>query len=125
MPPSKCFYKNFFSEQRALHFPHGSSAKADGKDADVVSIRKLVVDILAENRVEAELRVYIAGHEPGAMTQKVYENDPPLDILLDAMLCLEQLFAHLESRQLNPRSIEHMRYGSPRGRPKNSAKQCE
>ncbi len=104
-----------------MHFPQGSSAKAEGKDADVVSIRKLVVDILVENRVEAELRVYIAGHEPGAMTQKVYENDPPLDILLEAMLCLEQLFVHLEKRPINPRPIEHMRYGSPRGRPRNAS----
>jgi integrase len=118
MPPSKCFYKKFFSEQRALHFPQGSSAKINGKDADVVSIRKFVVDILVENLIDAELRVYIAGHEPGAMTQKVYENDPPLSILAEAMSCLEGLFAHLELTPLNPRPIEHMRYGSPRGRRK-------
>lgn len=119
MPPSKCFYKTFFSKQRELHFPEGSSAKTDGKDADVVSIRKFVADMLVENRVDAELRVYIAGHEKGSMTQKVYENDPPLDILLEAMLCLEPLMSHLQPFPLNPRPIEDMRYGSPRGRPKN------
>lgn len=121
MPPSKCFYKKFFSEQRALHFPQGSSAKTNGKDADVVSIRKFVLDILVENRVDAELRIYIAGHEPGAMTQKSYENDPPLEILAEAMSCLEGLFAHLEPTPLNPRPNEHMRYGSPRGRPRKSS----
>lgn len=121
MPPSKCFYKKFFDEQRALHFPQGSSAKTGGKDADVVSIRKFVVDILVENRIDAELRIYIAGHEPGAMTQKSYENDPPLGILAEAMFCLEGLFAHLEPTPLNPRPIEHMQYGSPRGRPRKSS----
>ncbi|MEJ7776839.1 MAG: hypothetical protein WKF52_05535 [Sphingomicrobium sp.] len=122
MPPSKCFYKAFFSEQRALHFPHGSSAKVEGKDADVVSIRKLVVDVLAENGVAAELRVYIAGHEPGAMTHKVYEDDPPLSVLAEAMSCLEGLFEHLEPMPLNPRPVEHMKYGSPLGRPSNSSR---
>ena len=117
MPPSKCFYKTFFSKQRDLHFPEGSSAKTAGKDADVVSVRKFVADILVENRVDAELRVYIAGHEAGAMTQKVYEGDPPLDILLESILCLEELFAHLEKCPLNPRPNGHMRYGSPLGRP--------
>lgn len=120
MPPSKCFYKTFFAKQRELHFPDGSSAKTEKKDADVVSIRKFVADMLVENRVDAELRVYIAGHEKGAMTHKVYEDDPPLDVLLEAMTCLEPLFAHLQPMPLNPRPIEHMRYGSPRGRPRKA-----
>jgi hypothetical protein len=124
MSPAKCFYKAMLEKQMPLVFPQGTSSKRGKKDVDMVSVRKLAADVLVRNNVHPELRAYILGHEQEVTTHKIYEDDPPLEILLDAMMCLESLMDHLEPRPFNPRPIEWLRYGAPRGRPKKSEPGC-
>lgn len=105
---------------KALHFPNGTGLILYGKEPDGHSLRGTGRSALADGlpAVEEKMRNYISGHVSGRVGIDVYETPPPLEDVLRAIRKLDPWFAHLASKPLNLRPADRMKFGSPRGRPK-------
>ena len=105
---------------KALHFPNGTGLILYGKEPDGHSLRGTGRSALADGlpAVEEKMRNYISGHVSGRVGIDVYETPPPVEDVLRAIRKLDPWFAHLASKPLNLRPADRMKFGSPRGRPK-------
>ncbi|PZO71651.1 MAG: hypothetical protein DI636_02970 [Pelagerythrobacter marensis] len=101
---------------RALHFPHGTGLEFHGKSPDGHSLRGTGRTALRNARVELPMRNYISGHIDGTVGVEVYEADPELAMVKEAIVAFDPFFEHLQRRPLNIRPRDRMTFGSPRGR---------
>ena len=62
------------------------------------------------------MRNYISGHIDGTVGVEVYEADPELAMVKEAIVAFDPFFEHLQRRPLNIRPRDRMTFGSPRGR---------
>lgn len=109
--------KRAIDPARALHFPNGTGLELHGKAPDGHSLRGTGRTALRDAKVELPMRNYISGHTDGTVGVEVYEADPELNMVRDAVVALDPFFKHLQARPLNLRPPERMKFGSPRGRP--------
>lgn len=103
---------------RALHFPNGTGLEIQGKSPDGHSLRGTGRTALRNHGVELPMRNYISGHIDGTVGVDVYEDDPPLQMVLDAIVALDPFLKHLRPQPLSLRPADRMKFGSPRGRPR-------
>lgn len=113
--------KRAIDPARALHFPNGTGLELHGKAPDGHSLRGTARTALRDGGVELPMRNYISGHTDGTVGVDVYEADPELALVRDAIVALDPFFEHLQARPLNLRPPSRMKFGSPRGRPLKAA----
>lgn len=110
--------KRAIDPARKLHFPDGTGLELHGKAPDGHSLRGTGRTALRDFGVELPMRNYISGHVDGTVGVEVYEADPELALVRDAIAGVDAFFEHLRPMPLNMRPADRMCFGSPRGRPR-------